>query len=251
MLRSIEMGITSPCWRRSSGTRPMPAAIAALGEAGGSLRPCTSTEPASARSMPKIARATSERPAPTRPASATISPALTSNETSVKTPSRVRRSTLRTVAPTSATSFGKSASRSRPTIEWISRCCVVSAIASVVTWRPSRITVTRWQSAKTSSSRCEMKSTAAPCARSVSTTPKRRSTSVCVSAAVGSSMTITRASAESALAISTICWSAIESPRAMRSGSSLTPELVEEALDLAPHRAAVDAPEAAAAAARR
>src|SRR5436305_1277015 len=68
-----------------------------------------------------------------------------------------------------------------------------------------------------------MKSTAAPRARSVSTTPKSRSTSVCVSAAVGSSITITRASDESAFAISTICWSAIESPRAMRSGSSLTP----------------------------
>ena len=68
-----------------------------------------------------------------------------------------------------------------------------------------------------------MKSTAAPWARSVSTTRKRRSTSVEVSAAVGSSITITRASDESALAISTICWSAIESPRAMRSGSSLTP----------------------------
>ena len=47
--------------------------------------------------MPKIARATSERPAPTRPASATISPALTENETSVNTPSRVSRSTLSTV----------------------------------------------------------------------------------------------------------------------------------------------------------
>ena len=126
MLRSIEIGITSPCWRLSSGTKPMPAAIAAFGEAGGSLRPCTSTPPASARSMPKIARATSERPAPTRPASATISPALTSNETSVNTPSRVSRSTLSTVSPTSATSLGKSASRSRPTIAWISFCVDVS-----------------------------------------------------------------------------------------------------------------------------
>ena len=33
------------------------------------------------------------------------------------------------------------------------------------TWRPSRMTVTRWQIAKTSSSRCEMNSTAAPAAR--------------------------------------------------------------------------------------
>ena len=32
MLRSIDISITRPCWRRSSGTKPMPAAIAAAGE---------------------------------------------------------------------------------------------------------------------------------------------------------------------------------------------------------------------------
>ena len=48
------------------------------------------------RSMPKIARATSVRPAPTRPASADDLAARTSNETSVKTPSRVSRSTSST-----------------------------------------------------------------------------------------------------------------------------------------------------------
>ena len=51
------------------------------------------------RSIPKIARATSVRPAPTRPASATISPLRTTNETSVKSPSRVRRSTFSTTRP--------------------------------------------------------------------------------------------------------------------------------------------------------
>ena len=45
----------------------MPAAIAAVGEPGGSRLPSISTDPASQRSMPKIARATSVRPAPTRP----------------------------------------------------------------------------------------------------------------------------------------------------------------------------------------
>ena len=39
MLRSIEKSITSPCWRRSSGTSPTPAAIAAVGEPGGSDLP--------------------------------------------------------------------------------------------------------------------------------------------------------------------------------------------------------------------
>ena len=112
---------------------------------------------------------------------------------------------------------------SRPTIARITDCVVSSPAGCVRTWRPSRITVTRWQIVKISSSRCEMKSTALPRACSVSTTPNRRATSVPVSAAVGSSITITRAFVVSAFAISTSCWSAIESPRASRSGSSLTP----------------------------
>ena len=62
MLRSIEKSITSPCWRRSSGTSPMPAAIAAVGDPGGSDLPSISTDPASQRSIPKIARATSRPP---------------------------------------------------------------------------------------------------------------------------------------------------------------------------------------------
>ena len=33
MLSSVEKSITSPCWRRSSGTKPIPALIAAVGDA--------------------------------------------------------------------------------------------------------------------------------------------------------------------------------------------------------------------------
>src|SRR3954447_18561118 len=108
MLRSIESSITRPCWRRSSGTRPMPAFMAADGEPRLSLSPSTKTSPASGVSTPKIARATSLRPAPTRPASATISPRRTSKETSMKTPSRVRPLTSRTFSPISASCLGKS-----------------------------------------------------------------------------------------------------------------------------------------------
>ena len=71
--------------------------------------------------------------------------------------------------------------------------------------------------------------------------PKSRSTSVMVSAAVGSSITITRASAVSAFAISTSCWSAIESPRAEPVGVDAHAELVEERGRVAAHPAAVDA----------
>ena len=69
-----------------------------------------------------------------------------------------------------------------------------------------------------------MNSTAVPAARSVRTTSKSRSTSAAESAAVGSSITMTRAStSEMALPISTTCWSAMDSPRAIRAGSSWTP----------------------------
>ena len=197
--------------------------MACAGRPGGSRRPATSTVPASARSTPKMARATSLRPAPTSPASATISPARTSKPTSKKTPSRVSPSTRRTGSPTSVSCLGKSVLSSRPTIRRTISSGVMSAIRASCTTAPSRITVTVSQSAKTSSSRWEMKSTPAPCSRSVRTTENSRSTSGPESAAVGSSMMRTRASKLSALAISTICWSAIESPRTGRSGSSRTP----------------------------
>ena len=163
MLPWMDRSRISPCCRRSSGTSPMPASIAAVGDPLRSFFPFTVTEPASARSMPKMAWATSLRPAPTSPARAMISPAWTSNDTSVNTPSLVRRSTCSTALPRSARSLGKSASMSRPTIARMIDAVVSSSIGFVRTCRPSRMTVTRWQSAKISSRRCDTNSTAAPC----------------------------------------------------------------------------------------
>src|SRR4051794_7765419 len=223
MLRSIESSMTSPCWRRSSGTSPTPARIAARGEPGASGLPSTSTWPASGLSMPKIARATSLRPAPTSPARPTISPRRTSKLTSTNTPSRVRRSTLSSGAPISVSSLGKSCDSSRPTMRRTSASLVRSFVAPSWVTSPSRRTVAVSQISKISSRRCEMNSTAAPRAFRVRTTPNRRSTSCPERAAVGSSMISTRASNDSALAISTSCWSAIERPRTGCSGSSRTP----------------------------
>ncbi len=62
-----------------------------------------------------------------------------------------------------------------------------------------------------------------PSSRSWRAMPIRRSTSTPESAAVGSSMMMTFAPTEIDLAISTTCWSAIERPRASRSGSIGTP----------------------------
>ena len=58
--------------------------MAATGEPAGSTSPLIFTDPDSYLSTPNIARATSERPAPTRPANATISPFFTLNEIFLK-----------------------------------------------------------------------------------------------------------------------------------------------------------------------
>ena len=76
--------INNPCWRRSSGTKAIFRAIASTGEPAGSGSPLIFTEPDSYLSTPKIARATSDRPAPTKPANATISPFFTLNEIFLK-----------------------------------------------------------------------------------------------------------------------------------------------------------------------
>ena len=81
----------------------------------------------------------------------------------------------------------------------------MSAVRPSWVTSPSRRTVTVSQMVKISSRRWLMNSTAAPRSLSVRTTLNRRSTSWPERAAVGSSMISTRASNESAFAISTIC----------------------------------------------
>ncbi len=106
------------------------------------------------------------------------------------------------------------APRSTPTIARISSAWVRSAVArEAMTVRPSRSTVTRSVSAKTSSSRCETKTRPRPEARSRPITSKRRSTSPGLSEAVGSSKMRSLARTPSALAISTSCFWAEERRR--------------------------------------
>ena len=142
-------------------------------------------------SMPKIARATSLRPAPTRPASATISPARTSKQTSTKTPSRVRRSTSSTrVAEVLLASARAPAGRGRPSrargrrrsVPASSRVQHEPAVAQhghPLAEREDLLEPVRDEEHR------------GPGSRSVSTTPNSRSTSTAESAAVGSSITIT------------------------------------------------------------
>ena len=144
MLRSIEKSMTRPCWRRSSGTSPIPGRHRRGGRAGAQA-PAVDLDRAgvcSGRSRRSRARPRSVRRRP-GPASATISPLRTTKETSVKSPSRVRRSTFSTTRPGSVGTFGNSASMSRPTIARITDGTVSSSMGFVQTWRPSRITVTR------------------------------------------------------------------------------------------------------------
>ena len=80
----------SPCSLRDSGIIAIPVAIASRGEFAWICRPSSSTRPDVCWSAPKMARAISVRPAPTRPARTTISPARTSKVTSSTCGSRVR-----------------------------------------------------------------------------------------------------------------------------------------------------------------
>ena len=140
----------------------MPCSIASRGDAGLSFSPLRSTSPASYESIPNIARATSERPEPTRPAKATISPARTSNEIFSNCPSRARSFTDRTTLPISALTFGNSSETSRPTMARITCGSSSSDFSAVLTVEPSRMIVIRSQRANTSSRRWLTKTTAHP-----------------------------------------------------------------------------------------
>jgi len=94
---------------------------------------------------------------------------------------------------------------SRPTIMRMTFSSLRLATTSVPTSSPSRRTVTRSAMTKISSRRWEMNTTETPCSLRVRICWKSVSTSRSVSDEVGSSMTIRRASRESALATSTIC----------------------------------------------
>ena len=74
-----------------------------------------------------------------------------------------------------------------------------------------------------------MKRIATSRSRSARTIAKRRSTSGSESAAVGSSMISTFALSDSAFAISTTCWSAIDKPRTSRSARRFTPSVASNA----------------------
>ena len=215
--------------------------IAADGLPNDTASPPSRISPASARSMPNRTRATSVRPAPTSPANPRISPART-DEADVA--ERARRatgpSTSSRTSPIGDSTFGNSVT-ARPTM-WRIEVGRSSgrAVAAVTTCWPSRRTVARSHSSNTSSSRWQTNRMATPRSRVWRTIAKSRSTSCADSDAVGSSRIRTRASSDSALAISMSCWSAIDRPRTIAPGRTATSSSGEDRCGLAAHRAPVD-----------
>ena len=112
-----DMSMTRPCCRRSSGTNPIPAAIAAGRRCPAQACPRTVTAPGVVAVDAEDGPGHLAAARATRPASATISPARTCSEMSVKTPSRVSRSTPQHLSPGAARGHRRRASgSSRPTM---------------------------------------------------------------------------------------------------------------------------------------
>ena len=123
----------------------------------------------------------------------------------------------------------------RPIISLMMSASLRLSIVSVATLLPSRKMVTRSQSARTSSSRCEMKMMVRPSSRRRRAIANRVATSLGVRGAVGSSMMMSRLSEASARAISTICWSAIDRPRIGLVTSIDTPKQVHQSAGISRH----------------
>ena len=156
-LAAIDISSTTPCWRRSSGTYPMPRRMACAGEVMRTACPWSRISPESAGDSPNRISASWVRPEPTSPASPRISPRRTENETS-RIPLRrcVTWRASSATSPSSTRRFGKTAASSRPTIRRMSSPRSTVAAARVATVSPSRSTVMRSAIAAISSSRCEM-----------------------------------------------------------------------------------------------
>ena len=157
MFSAQDMPSSRPCPLRSSVIRQSPCRTASLGEAISTRTPSTKISPAIFGSAPKMARAVSVRPLPTRPATPTISPFPTRSETSGVFALR-RRPSTRSASPETTTSPRNASSPSmlRPTIMCTISGIVRPASGRVATSWPSRNTVTRSPTSKISCRRCEI-----------------------------------------------------------------------------------------------
>ena len=167
--RAREDQARRPCATRESSPRPL--AGSARGPPRTLRRRSSTISPALTRSAPKIARASSVRPAPTSPASPTISPRRTSSDASA---------TPRAARPRAESDDG---CVGRPGAAWAETPRSAAGRASprratppsrspygsVSTTRPSRSTVTVSESSSTSRRKCEMRTIVFPAATSART----------------------------------------------------------------------------------
>ena len=159
---------------------------------------------------PSMTSVSSVWPLPCTPAIATISPRATSNETSssCRTPASsmtVRLRTWTVASPGTAAVRATPRSTERPTMSEASSVSgdVGSALPTTL---PRRMTVIRSATARTSRSLCVMKTIDVPDSLSWRMIAISSSVSCGVSTAVGSSRMRTLACRDSALMISTRCW---------------------------------------------
>ena len=179
---------------RSSGTWLTPRRMAVSGSPGRTGLPATTTEPAVGLRMPVMTSASSRWPLPATPATPTISPAWTVRDTSrrAKVPRSPRaetpnRSRITSRSARAGPCFFWVKTTSRPTIIRASSRGLVSVVGTVPITFPRRSTVTRRETAITSSSLWEMKITVRPSAAIRRSVSKRFSDSWGVSREVGSS----------------------------------------------------------------
>ena len=200
------------------------------------LRPVSSlpsrvTRPARTGSRPMIASVSSVWPLPCTPAIARTSPRRTVNETSSTSTMpfgsvTVSPSTTRASSPPLDGSFSTTSDTARPTIRAASSLFVAVGDASPTTL-PSRITVMRSATSRTSRSLWVMNTMAVPASRSWRMMPISSSVSCGVRTAVGSSNTSTEASRDSALMISTRCCTPTGRSSTRASGSTSNPNRSE------------------------
>ena len=201
----------------------MPAAAAPSGSPSGTARPSIVTLPASGATSPNSALASAVRPEPSRPEMPSTSPACRSKPMSWKAPAFASpRTSSRRGAPGASGAGGVSAT-SRPVMWRVSEAASNSPAGPSATFRPLRSTTTCSQTSSTSASLWLTKSTATPSALSRRMIPSSTRTSRSVSAVVGSSMMMSRASEASARQIATSCLCATDSVSTRASSGISTP----------------------------
>lgn len=224
---AMENSPTRPSSLRSSGTKPTPASRMRRTEFLVMSSPSSRMVPCTRGCSPTSASVSSVWPLPWTPATASTSPRRTLKLTSLTTSWPIGSTTLRcSTVSASSPSFGSSlwtvSSTARPTMREASSALEAVGAASPTTL-PRRMTVMRSATSRTSRSLCVMKTMDAPDSLSWRMMPMSSSVSCGVSTAVGSSKTRTRASRESALMISTRCWTPTGRSSTSASGSTSKP----------------------------